>query len=49
MAYAGQRKVNRDIDKALKKAESSKKSNAKKAKQKSAYYYAKLISKNQNP
>ncbi len=44
--YAGQRKVSKDIEKALKKEKSRKKSNAKKAKFKSICYYAKLLNKN---
>ncbi len=46
MAYAGQKKVGKDIDKKLKKEKSAKKSNEKKAKTKKAYYYAKLLAKN---
>lgn len=46
MSYAGQRKVSRDIDKKLKKATSSKKSNDKKAETKKMHYYATLMAKN---
>lgn len=46
MAYAGQKKVGKDIEKKLNKEKSAKKSNDKKDKMKKAYYYAKLLAKN---
>lgn len=46
MIYAGQRKVEKDIDKKLKKEKSAEKSNLRKAKMNEVYYYAKLLNKN---
>ena len=44
--YAGQRKRNRDIDKAIKRDESRKSSDQKKNATKKLYFYAKLRKKN---
>lgn len=44
--YAGQRKVSSDIQKKIKRDKASAKSNEKKSKLKSIFYYAKLINKN---
>lgn len=44
--YAGQRKVEKDIEKRLKNADTNVAFAAKKAKMNSVYYYAKLLNKN---
>jgi len=46
MTYAGHKKVFKDNERKLKKEKSREKSNSKKANLKKAYYYAKLLNKN---
>ena len=48
MAYAGQKKLFKDIERKIKAEKSRSKSNEKKRKLQSAYYYAKLIKKNKD-
>lgn len=44
--YAGQKKVEKDIERKLRKERSSEKSNDKKKKQQSIWYYTKILKKN---